>query len=384
MSTFVSRFALGSGPVRVAVKDTVDVAGHPSRAGSAALADAPAATLHAAVVQALLDNQGYTLIGKTNLHEFAFGITGVNGWTGTPTNPRFPGYIPGGSSSGSAVAVAAGDVELALGTDTGGSVRMPAACCGVIGFKPTFGRISRRGVMPAETTLDCVGPMADRISDLTQAMAALDSTFNSAMTLAQPTLGWVPVVADERVRDAVQQYLQQSQLPVENRALPGMTAAFRAGLTLINRETWLACKAWIDHPGLGEDVRRRLQLASETTDEAVAAAEAVRAEFSAEVDAALEGVTALVMPTLPNPPLTLADALAGHTDLTMTALIRPFNLSGHPALTLPVISEHAFPIGLQLIGRKGEDDVLCALAAEMVQALPDQAQATSATQNKTH
>src|SRR6202011_6200564 len=137
----------GDGP-RVGVKDSIDIAGYPTRAGSAAFADAGGAQHHATVVQALLDG-GCRIVGKTNMHELAYGVTGINRWSGTPVNPRAPGRVPGGSSSGSAVAVAGELVDFSLGTDTGGSIRIPAACCGVVGLKPSYGRISRSGVHPA-------------------------------------------------------------------------------------------------------------------------------------------------------------------------------------------------------------------------------------------
>jgi amidase len=122
---YVERFILGEGDLRFAVKDTLDIAGYPTRAGCPALADAPEAQKHAEVVATLLENQ-CVLTGKTTLHELAFGVTGINAWSGTPLNPGFPELIPGGSSSGSAAVVASGEVDFSLGTDTGGSVRMPA------------------------------------------------------------------------------------------------------------------------------------------------------------------------------------------------------------------------------------------------------------------
>ena len=136
---FISRFTLGAGEVTFAVKDTIDIADHATQAGSPVRQNVPAAEAHARVVQQLLDN-GYQLRGKTTLHELAFGVTGINSWSGTPVNPHYPALIPGGSSSGSATVVATGEVDFAIGTDTGGSLRMPAACCGVVGLKPTWGR----------------------------------------------------------------------------------------------------------------------------------------------------------------------------------------------------------------------------------------------------
>src|SRR5690606_8879821 len=150
----VSEFLLGGSGRRVAIKDSIDIAGYPTRSGSHAFADAPPATRHAHVVQAVLD-AGWQIVGKTSLHELAFGVTGINDWSGTPVNPQAPDRVPGGSSSGSAVAVAAGLADIAIGTDTGGSVRVPAACCGIAGLKPTYGRVSRIGAQPAVSSLDC-------------------------------------------------------------------------------------------------------------------------------------------------------------------------------------------------------------------------------------
>jgi amidase len=147
---------------------------------------------------------GWQLTGKTNLHELAYGTTGINHWTGTPRNPRWPERVPGGSSCGSAVAVAQGLVPMALGTDTGGSVRTPAACCGVFGLKPSFGRVSRQGVMPAHSSLDCVGPIARDMDTLIAAMQAMVPDFRP-LPAVPPTLhiGLVDVACDAPARAAV-------------------------------------------------------------------------------------------------------------------------------------------------------------------------------------
>ena len=170
-------FILGTpGGLRVAVKECLGIEGLPTRAGSAAFEDAPPEQTHSAVVSALLSS-GCQIIGTANMHELAFGMTGANGHTGTPLNPRWPDRIPGGSSSGSASLVAQGKVDFAVGTDTGGSVRQPACCCGVYGLKPTFGRLSRRGAVPVGSSLDCIGPFAATATMLTRAMAAMDPGF---------------------------------------------------------------------------------------------------------------------------------------------------------------------------------------------------------------
>ncbi len=147
---FTRRFDPAAGAPRVAVKDLIDVAGLLTTGGSAALADAAPADRDAAVVASLRD-AGAAIVGKSALHELGRGTSGVNAWSGTPRNPLDPALVPGGSSSGSAVAVAVAAADLALGTDTGGSIRIPAACCGVVGLKPTQGRLSADGLVPSST-----------------------------------------------------------------------------------------------------------------------------------------------------------------------------------------------------------------------------------------
>jgi len=161
---------LGGAPV--AVKDNLDVAGLPTTAGSRVLRGAPPAARHAAALRRLL-RAGARVVGRTNMTELAYSGLGQNPHYGTPENPRFPGRLPGGSSSGSAAAVAGGRVRLAVGTDTGGSVRIPAAFQGIYGFKPTNGFVSTQGVVPLSPTLDVVGPMAADLAGLWRLFAAL-------------------------------------------------------------------------------------------------------------------------------------------------------------------------------------------------------------------
>lgn len=369
MAGFVETCAIGGESLTVAVKDTIDIAGLATRAGSAALADAPPASRHAAVVQAVLD-AGCRIVGKTVLHEFAYGMTGLNAWAGTPRNPKFPTLIPGGSSSGSATVVAEGRVDFAIGTDTGGSIRLPAACCGIYGLKPTFGRLSRQGVLPAQSSLDCVGPMAASLDLLERGMAAMDPTFHAAPApAALPRLGLPQVTAEPAILNAMHQALERSATPTRPVELPGLEDAFAAGLTIINAETWAACGTYLSTGKVGADVATRLDKARHTSATDIAAAEEVRALFTAAVDAALTDVDALALPTLPGFPMPLADAEAGKVDLTASALVRPFNLSGHPALTLPLPPVEGQPVALQLVGRKGGDEALCAIARRLAPLL---------------
>lgn len=201
----------GSGP-SVAVKDCIDIAGARTCCGSRAFADVAPAQRNAHVVQALVE-AGYRIIAKASMHELAYGMTGLNDWTGHVENPLYPGLMPGGSSSGSAAAVAAGLVDLSLGTDTGGSVRMPAACCGIIGFKPSFGRLSRDGLTPSDSDLDCVGLFARSMSLIEGAMAQMDPDFAVADPVARPAIGFVEVIADEEVAGAVAAALASLWMP---------------------------------------------------------------------------------------------------------------------------------------------------------------------------
>ncbi|WP_314915803.1 amidase [Pseudomonas helleri] len=354
----------GSGPT-VAIKDSIDVAGWPTRAGSRAFEQCAPATVHAEVVQAML-SKGWQVTGKTVLHELAFGLTGINEWAGTPINPMAPDRIVGGSSSGSAAVVAQGEVDVALGTDTGGSVRMPAACCGIFGFKPTFARLSRRGVQPLATTLDCVGPMARHMSGIVAAMSAMDDTFKLAEPREHYRVGVVQVDCQAEVQAALDVALAGSGWSTQPVELAGLPAAFEAALTMINAETWAAFGHYTGKGLLGADVETRLIRAADTTAQHKAQAEQVRHTFSLEIDALLQTFDALVLPSLPRLPSFLEDVLAGASVLDLTCFLRPFNLSGHPALTVPVpCVDVPLMAGMQLIGRKQGDELLCAMATEL-------------------
>ncbi|MBK4987145.1 amidase [Pseudomonas sp. S36] len=365
MTIIVESLALGGSGPRVVVKDTIDVAGTATRASSKALEQAPLAEQHAEVVRHLLA-AGARLTGKTALHELAFGTTGINHYVGTARNPRFPGRIPGGSSSGSAAAVAAGLADFSLGTDTGGSVRIPACCCGVFGFKPTFGRVSRQGVMPAHSTLDCVGPFAASLPMLVQAMAMIDPSFVAAQVPLQAKVGVLRVTAEVGIQKVVHSALTASGLQLGNVEFKHLGAAYEAGMVVINRETFTACAHLLQTEQVGADIAGRLAAAGHTTDQALAEAERVRVSFSDEVDQALKCFDVLALPTMPDFPLRLEEAADTRAVLGMTSLVRPFNLSGHPALSIPLGSECGLPVGLQLVGAKGADAKLLAVAERLL------------------
>ena len=211
--------------MRVAIKDCIDVAGETTTAGSRALAARAPSARDAAVV-ARLRGAGCTIAGRVTMHELAYGVTGVNGWTGTPINPAYPHLVPGGSSSGSAAAVAAGLVDAAIGTDTGGSIRVPAACCGVVGFKPSFGRVSRDGLTPASSSLDCAGPVARSISATDRAKGPAQSRLLDAgvrpSRLTRPKLGLKPTTPQQAAGTRIDPPVS---VPIAISARPAATAA---------------------------------------------------------------------------------------------------------------------------------------------------------------
>ncbi|WP_095151374.1 amidase [Pseudomonas sp. Irchel s3b5] len=367
MSTFISEFLLGGNGKRVAIKDSIDIAGYPTRSGSRAFADSPAATKNAEVVDAILD-AGWQIVGKTNLHELAFGVTGINDFTGTPINPQAPDRVPGGSSSGSAAAVAAGLADIAIGTDTGGSVRVPAACCGIAGLKPTYGRVSRVGAHPLESSLDCVGPFARSMDDLIAAMQVICPGFEmQGLPGAGAKVAFLDVGCDPHLQACLGAAADRAGWRRGNLHLSEFEAAFAAGLTVINFENWAAFGHLTGKGLIGADVETRLLAAGRTTREELAQAEAVRTAFTQQVDAALEDFAVLLLPTMPTLPPTLSEARAGSKAVAgMTPLVRPFNLSGHPALTVPVeLDCGGLNVGLQIVGRKGQDELVCAFGAQL-------------------
>lgn len=371
MSTFISEFRLGGGGKRVAIKDSIDIAGHPTRSGSRAFADAKPAVRNADVVDAILE-AGWQIVGKTNLHELAFGVTGINDWTGTPINPQAPDRVPGGSSSGSAAAVAAGLADIAIGTDTGGSVRVPAACCGIAGLKPTYGRVSRVGAHPAVSSLDCVGPFAADMADLIAAMQVICPGFQvQGLPTSSASVGFLEVDCDPLLQACLDTAADRAGWRRSLLHLSEFEAAFAAGLTVINVENWAAFGHLTGKGLIGADVEQRLLAASRTNAAELAQAEKVRARFTQQVDAALEEFAVLLLPTMPSLPPTLIEARSASKAVAgMTPLVRPFNLSGHPALTVPVELEcGGLKVGLQIVGRKGQDELVCAFGAQLQQSM---------------
>src|ERR1700680_1160784 len=217
MSTWIIRETAPGVGLRVAVKDIIDVAGLPTTAGCLAVADrARPATADAACLaglRAAAARGEAHLAGKTNLHELAFGISGINFAFGTPANPLDPACVPGGSSSGSAVAVGNGEADVAYGSDTGGSIRIPAACCGITGLKTSYGRVPLAGVWPLAPGLDTVGPMAAPVDGLVTGMALLEPGFTAAAASAR-RIGRLRTTARPEIEQAVDDALKAAEFEV--------------------------------------------------------------------------------------------------------------------------------------------------------------------------
>jgi amidase len=356
----------GTGPL-VAVKDLIDVAGSVTTAGCRAVADRGlVASADAACVAAVRANGG-RLAGKVNLHELAFGVSGVNPWFGTPANPIDPGRVPGGSSSGSAVAAALGLVEVALGSDTGGSVRIPAACCGVVGLKTTYGRIPLDGVWPLAPSYDSVGPLGATVSAVAEGMRLLLGSFELAPATALPgEVGRLQLAPDWHVDPvydaAVDRALQEAGLSTVPVSVDGWLPAWRDHQRLLGAEA-VESDGWLLEEtgglGIGPETLDRLHrsvIPLAERDRAAASAQQWAQGWRREVRRL--GVVAL--PTLPYRPPPL-----GEPTPRFNLLTAPMNLAGLPAIALPVPSGVADrpPASLQLVGPPGSEEVLVGLAA---------------------
>jgi amidase len=368
VSTFITRLSGGSG-LRVAVKDLIDMAGLPTTAGCRAIArDAVPAGADAACLAGFrrAEEAGrLRFVGRTNLNELAFGIDGVNPWFGTPINPLDPALVPGGSSSGSAVAVAADEADLALGTDTGGSVRIPAACCGVYGLKTTWGRVPSSNIHPLAPSMDTVGPIAGDVAGLIEGMALLEPGFTVSAT-PPATIGRFRLPADPAIDEALDSALASAELVVSEVELPLWHAADEATAVLLRAEAWRQHHALLraDPSGIGVDVAGRLRSGSGYTPADVAAADAVRSSWQAELDSVFARVGVIALPTLVGDPPPLEKAA---TMYRLRATL-PVNLAGVPAVSIPVPRKGRLPASLQLVGPAHSEEQLVATAARIESA----------------
>jgi Asp-tRNA(Asn)/Glu-tRNA(Gln) amidotransferase A subunit family amidase len=329
------------------VKDLFDTAGIRTTYGSAVFAE-HVPTMSASAVSRLED-AGWTNVGKANLHEFAYGVTSQNLHYGTVPNPRHPSLTAGGSSGGSAAALVAGLADGALGTDTGGSIRIPAACCGCAGFKPTYGLVPIDGVFPLAPSFDHAGPLARDVSGCIELMETLvpGLSVDRSVTLT-----------DVNVATA------WDNVSVAGRAVSFPTAepvhpAFQREVGDVHRELYA------EHAELyGENIRAKIERCIELPDAEYEAALRARAEHRERSLEALEGYDLLAVPTLacPVPP---ADVVEVEIRGRMTLYTFPFNALGWPALALPTPGGGS----LQLVGRAGEDAFVLAAGLALERAL---------------
>ncbi len=346
------------------VKDLIAVAGLPLGAGSRARADAAPERNDAPIV-ARLRGLGAALVGTTALHELAFGVTGINDYAGTPENPRLAGAVPGGSSSGSAVAVAEGSARIALGTDTGGSVRIPAALCGVVGFKPRYGVYSTAGVLPLAPSLDHVGLLARSVADVCTVHEALGNQVGAPGV--RPRIGLIKQsfeAADAAVIKALERLLTRASdagCTISEVAWPDPELVMQASTTIMFAEAYAVHRNLLERcPQLiGADVRLRLETGSQISASAVAEAARARSEIRTVVAAAFDGLDGVLGPTVGCPPPQVRDARDGDVGAGLVLGTRVANLSGVAALSLPVAAE--LPVGVQVMA--ASDQATLALGA---------------------
>jgi amidase len=363
--------------LRFAVKDIFDVAGYPTGCGNPHMLAASGIKPHSArVVQTLLQ-AGAAFAGKVVTDELAFSLNGKNAHFGSPRNGAAPDRICGGSSSGSASAVSNQLCDFALGTDTGGSVRAPASHCGLIGLRPTHGRISLDGCMPLAPSLDTCGWLARDMavfSRVGQVLLGADT-----VTLPQQPRFWLASeliqTLDPEVQSAFEQQLTRwaclgwpAPQPLAA-LLPPDDALYWAFRTIQGWEAWQSHGAFIrrHEPVLGPGVKERLAWSSQLRGEQMPAHQRSRAEFSSRLHALLsDGV--LVLPTMPDVAPRLSQdeaALDGYRNQALRLLCLA-GLAGCPQISLPLMRLGGIPLGLSLIGPPGSDRQLIALAARLL------------------
>lgn len=357
---------VGDGPT-IAVEDVIDVAGTVTTCGSAL--PRPSAARDARIVDRIR-TQGGVIVGKTNLQPWAFGVTSANPHWGDVRNPADPERIPGGSSGGSAAAVAAGMCDWALGTDTGGSVRIPAALCGVVGVKPTQGLLDTTGVAPLAPSLDSVGVLAPDVTSAARALEIVSGRsglapgrvpFHGAVRFAIPA-GWIG-----ELDAAVAQAWGRVARDVRAVPFPGRVDLARVAMTIFLSEAAVVHGATLsEHPeAFGPDVRaallRGLGIAAV---DYLGAIEARRAALQM-VELAMDRFDVLILPTVGRTAPRRGEAVR-ERDLTRYTL--PFNLTGQPSVSLP-IHVAGLPVGIQLVGRRNRDDELLAVAFAVEQSL---------------
>ena len=356
----------------LAVKDLFDTAGLVTTYGSPLFAEhVPAVTAPAV---AALGRRGYGVVGKTNLHELAYGTTSENPHFGVVPNPLAPDRVAGGSSGGNAAALVLGAADVALGSDSGGSIRIPSACCGTVGLKPTFGLVSLDGCFPLAPSFDHAGPMARDVETCVEAMRALVPGFDPAQagSLEEVRVGiaWLdgamPLVR-ARVEEAASLFPERTAL-----ALPepeGVSRLFMHEVAGVHRELFA------ENADLyGEDVRIKVERCLEVTEAEAASAARRREEYRErmEDELARARVDLVLTPTLPCVAPRIGEGAPGDLGVREALVSRtfPFNALGWPALALPCgAAEDGLPASVQLAGRAGADALVVAAGLLLEAAL---------------
>lgn len=361
----------------LAVKDIFDLAGYPTGAGNPAVRHWQGEkTQNAWAVQALL-NAGARVVGKTHTDEFAYSMNGENAHYGTPVNPRAPGRIPGGSSSGSAAAVAGGLSDIALGSDTGGSIRLPASYCGLIGLRPTHGRIAVDGVFPLCRSFDTVGWFAKDAATYLGVAEILLGPDDGApdITMLRPAIDVAEQVLgpDEELETDRCFSMLSAEVPFGS---PARISAEGFAEWRPHFRTIQAYEVWQDHgsflaatrPAIGPGIRERLEWAETVSERQYQEAMASRRAISAGIRALVPAGTALVFPTAPSvaPLLGMTgDALESYRQRAISMLCAA-GLAGLPQISLPIGSVNGLPFGISILGWQGSDWSLLRLGAQLL------------------
>ena len=373
--------------VPIAVKDLIDIKGVPTtaasrvREGHIAAADAP--------VIAHLRNAGAVLVGKTNLHEFAYGTTSEDSAFGGVRNPHDPSRTPGGSSGGSAAAIVAGMAIAALGSDTGGSIRIPAAACGIVGLKPTYDEVSAAGVVPLARSFDHVGPLARTVMDAwlvhevltgVNVPQGLGAASLKGMTFGVPDAYFCEVMEPGvRARyDASVRAITEAGATVQQVEIPhaALTAAVYIHIHASEGSEYHARMLERMPERYTPVVRRRLEMGRYILAEDYVRAQNARGVLVREVDAALGGRAALLLPAMPiaAPPIGAETvAIDGREEQVRALMLRCtqlFNVTGHPAIAMPCgVTGGGMPCSLQLVGRRGQTAALVRVALAVESAI---------------
>jgi amidase len=371
VTTFITRLdATGGGP-RLAVKDLIDVEGVPTTAGSRAVERTAQPATKDAACMAGARAAGARIVGKTNLHELAALPLGINPWFGTPTNPLDAALVPGGSSSGSATAVASDEADIAYGSDTGGSVRIPAACCGIAGLKTTHGRISLDGVWPLAPSFDTIGPMARDIAGLVAGMQMLEPGF--AMDAAAATsIGRIRTDGDPVIEAAVDAALREAGFDVTALVWDDLEQVADTWMSIYVKEIWDLNHELIEaHPDeVGADVAGIIAFGQNAqADDERAGLAAWRESFGQIFDR----VQLLALPTMPVFAPRIDAVTAGSTlplAIEMTKNATLFNAVGTPCTAQPIPAAGSqLPASLQLVGPRNAESLLLATAQRVAAAV---------------